>query len=158
MLKILGIAILLFSGGGIAVFLSKEEDIKLLRTRAWIEMMIFVRSSVDSYAMTASEILASCDRELLLRLGYPITDDAPQSLSGLFESVGVPDRESGEALRSFFGDFGKNYREYQVSRCDDCIRRLREREAELSNGIAAKKKVIFAISLCAAAAVVILLL
>ena len=157
MLKILGIAILLFSGGGIAVFLSKEEDIKLLRTRAWIEMMIFVRSSVDSYAMTASEILASCDKGLLQRLGYG-EEIAPQSLSGLFESVGVPDRESGEALRSFFGDFGKNYREYQVSRCDDCIRRLREREAELSSGIAAKKKVIFAISLCAAAAVVILLL
>ena len=156
-MKILGIVILLFSGLGIAVFLSKEEDRKLLRTRAWIEFVVFVRSSVDSYAMSASKILEACDRGILMRLGYSDCE-FPQSLSELAQSADIPDQESGEAVRAFFRDFGKNYREYQVSRCDDCIRRLREREATLAGRIPAKKKVIFAVSLCATAAVVILLL
>ena len=157
-MKILGVAIVLFSGMAIAVALSKEEDKKLLRTRAWIELLILVRSSVDGYSMSASEILASCDRRLLSRLGYPDCELVPQSLSALAQSVDIPDREIADAVSDFLSDFGKNYREYQVSRCDDCIGKLRERETALALQIPAKKKVVFAVSLCAAAAVVILLL
>ena len=157
-MKILGIAILLFSGIAMAVSLSKEEDKKLLRTRAWIELIILVRSSVDSYSMSVSEILAACDRRLLSRLGYPDEASAPRSLSALVQSVDIPDGESADAVRDFLSDFGKNYREYQVSRCDDCIGKLRKRESVLALQTPAKKKVIFAVSLCAAAVVVILLL
>jgi len=157
-LKILGIAVLLFSGIGIAFFVSREEDRKLLRTRAWIELIMFVRLSVESYSLSISKILVDCDRKIMSRLGYPDCEAAPQSFAELVEKVDIPDEESGEAVRDFLSDFGKNYREYQVSRCDDCIRRLREREKALAEQIPTKKKVIFAVSLCATATVVILLL
>ena len=157
-MKLLGIAALLFSGAGISFFLAREEDIKLLRTRAWLELVLLVRSSVESYSLSISKILSRCDSGLLLRLGYPEWRTAPQSLIEIADNVVIPDRESEEAVMSFLGDFGKNYREYQVSRCDDCIRKLQERERLLSGQVLAKKKVIFAVSLCAVAALVILLL
>ena len=157
-LKMLGIVALLFSGIGAAFFVSREEDKKLLRTRAWIEFVMFVRSSVEGYSLPISKILESCDAEIIARLGYPNGELPPKSLSELVERVDIPDEESGEAVRGFLRDFGKNYREYQISRCDDCIGRLCEREKILANQLPSKKKVIFAVSLCATAAVVILLL
>lgn len=157
-MKILGIALLLFSGIGVSVFVSGEEDIKLSRTRAWIELIIIVRSAVEGYSMSVSKILASCDRGLLLRLGYPEWKDMPESLAEIVESVDIPDREIEEIVGKFLVDFGKSYREYQVARCDDCIRSLQEREKALAEQLPAKKKVVFAVSLCAVATIIILLL
>ena len=101
---------LLFSGVGVASFLVKEAENALFRTRAWLELVRWIRSAVDNYSMSVSEMLSSCDRELLWRLGYPVNECIPESFFDIVEATDIPDRASREAVECFLADFGKNYR------------------------------------------------
>ena len=157
-MKTLGILILIFSGSGIAFSLLENARGALSRTQAWLEFMRLIRSWVDNYSMSATEILRSCDAELLLRLGYPENADAPESLDGLVAASDIPDGETREAVEAFFEDFGKSYRGEQVLRCNECIDKLRAREAYLTEQLPLKRKIIVSVSLCATAVAIILLL
>lgn len=157
-MKILGILMLLFSGVGIAFFLIEQARYVLSRTQAWLEFVRLVRSSVDNYSMSASEILRACTPELWQRLGYPEDDGTPESFDAVVALSDIPDRESREAIESFFGDFGRSYRAEQVLRCDECIDKLRAREKYLVKQLPIKKRIILSVSLCATACALILLL
>ena len=108
--------------------------------------------------MSVSEILRSCPAELIVRLGYPSDADAPERLEEIAELSDIPDDEVGEIIKDLFGNFGKSYRTEQVTRCDECIDKLRAKEAYLAERLPVKKKIILCVSLCATAGVIILLL
>ena len=157
-MAIAGIVLLLFSGIGIAFILSREADLSLSRTRAIIELLSFTRNSVGMYSMSASEILQAFGAEKIRKCGYPDENAFPQSFFEMSENCVIPDAECRDTFLNFSRGFGQGYRQQEVQRCEEYIERLRKKESEQASALAAKKKMIFGVSIGATLILLILLL
>ena len=157
-MQLLGMIAIVLGSMGVAFFLVCEEDAKASRIGALLEFSAFIRDSVNNYSMSASDILKTCDRELLKRCGYNFDANSEITLKMLEEECEISDAESERAFKNMIGDFGSLYRQAQVERCDDCISILKERNEYISRQLPSRKRVITCVCFCVATFVLILLL
>lgn len=157
-MKILGVIVLLFSGVGLAVRLSRDEDRALRQARALLEFLSFVNDAVENYALPASQILLSCDPEIIFAMGYREGAGMPTSFEELALGCDFCDAETSSVLSEFAGDFGNGYRAQQVAKNGHFIDKAKRRLEKLERRVPGRKKMILSVVLCITLIVIILLL
>ncbi len=158
--KALGALFLVLSAFEAARTLSRTYELEILTIEGYIELIRQVRTEVDIYALPIDEILKRCDGELLLRCGKE-EDKTPEDLISLFSGAGgkrIKDKVAYKEIFEFCSDFGHNYREEELKRCDASIAMLEARRDVLRGDVHNKKKMSYTLALSAAAALVILLI
>jgi hypothetical protein len=154
----MGALLLLCSAVGIAVLLIKREETVLARTRAILEVVVFVRERVDVYSMSATQIFFDMGEEKLRACGYDMSSGFPESFSDMYLQCDIPDAQTRNAFFEFARDFGSSYRVQEVQKCDACAEKIKKREQELSARLPEKRKMIFVISVCTSLMLLILLI
>ena len=156
-MKTLGIAALLLSGIGCSVLLSRELDERTRNVRALCKMLRFIKRMVDSFSMSARDILREAPRDLIAACGYPYEQAGP-CLLDFAENCQISDVEARLIFFEFARSFGKNYRDEQVRECEYYIERMEERERVVSQRLPVQKKLVFALTLCLTLILAILLI
>ena len=124
---------------------------------AYISLLRYVRGQIDCYALPIDEIFSHCGQELLVLCGWR-DESPPLSFDELFLMCGARDKEVRSVLSEFSADFGRNYREEQLKRCDGCIEYLERSRDRLSSNLRQKKKLNLTLCLAASVALIILLI
>ena len=151
-----GAVILAFCGLEGAKRLNRNMDGEIAYTEAFIALLRYVRGQIDCYALPIGDIFSRCDRELLSTCGWQ-GELAPRSFDELMPHCFVSDGEAKSAIVEFVADFGKNYREEQLKRCDGCISCLERARDRLVHKARERKRLNFTICLCSSLALIILL-
>jgi hypothetical protein len=112
---------------------------------------------IDCYALPIDEILKRCEGEVLFRCGW-ISEERPGDLLELFYAVRINDKAVYKTVLDFCSDFGRNYREEQLKRCDVSLCELQERRDQLRSDFQNRKKLNYTRWLSGAAALIIFLL
>lgn len=157
-MEIWGIILVLLSGIGSAAFLVGGENRRLLCAKTALALIVYVKSSVDNYSMTASEILTERHEDLVVGLGYPEEKGPPTSFMEMCELCEISDPAVSEILLEFAQGFGKHYRREQSEDCQRTLEKLRFRVSVLEKELPGRKKMIFSICLSVALVLVILFL
>ena len=156
-MRIVGALLILCSAAFIAYGAVLEIQRALRTTIALRIVMEQVKNLIECYSLPIGRIFKKIDPLVIEACGYK-GEALPTDLSELAENSVVPDKESLEIFLAFAKDFGKGYRKDELSRCSMFLERMRSREQKLSKETEKKKRVIVAISICGALAVVILLI
>ncbi len=156
-IRILGAAILSLCGVLFAAHLNRRAENRLGETEGWIALLRFVKGQVECFSLPMGDILARCDAGLLRDCGYGATL-APKSFSGMIEASSFCDRDCERIARAFAEDFGRGYREEEARGCDYYLAQLESHKEMLSKKLPAQKKMNATLSICAALALVLLLL
>lgn len=156
-MKILGVAILLFSGAAFCFVMVSELERRLKNIRALCELLRITKRMVDSFSMSARDILNKLPRELMNNCGYSDAT-APQGFYDFAVACEVCDREAKEILLEFAATFGKSYRAEQLRQCEYYVERMSERELELSQKLPVQKKLVLTLVLSVTLMIVILLI
>ena len=156
-MKIIGSLIIIFSFVTIAVNLTEKIDRDARSVGALRKILEFSKNMIECYSLPAGEILRRIDSSLLFDCGYSKTTP-PEDFSAFITSSDVADAEAREIMNNFAKDFGKSYRQDELSRCSLYLERMRAREQKLAKDSAKKKKVIFTVALCSALALIILII
>lgn len=154
--RIVGSLAILFSAIAIAKGLASESDVTLRQVSAIRSVLEQTKRQISCYALSAGEILRQLDGDLLIDCGY-FKKSPPRDFSELACSIRVRDSESASVLSAFARDFGKSYRADELALCTLYIERIRAREQKLIKDFAKRKRVIYALAVCFALAVIILL-
>lgn len=157
-LEIWGIILVLLSGIGVAAFLVRGEDSRLVCARTALGLMAYVKSSVDNYSTTASEILRERYEDIVDGLGYPEGKEAPKSFIEMCEGCEMSDSTVRDILIEFAQGFGKHYRREQSEDCQITLEKLRFRVSQLEKELPGRKKMIFSICISVSLVLIILLL
>ena len=135
------------SGALCSVTLNKRARNRLASVEGITELIRYIRSMVDLYALPLPRILARMRsdgrcREFLVLCGYD-PDKLPSDAAGLAESFPseLADREAGELFLRFLGEFGGTYRGEQVRICDHYIDAISARRETLAAELPARLKV-----------------
>ena len=131
-----------------------HTDISMIE--AYLSLLRYIRAQIDCYALPIGDIFDKCDRERLSSCGWR-EQFSPRGFDELFLCSNINDKTARDVILEFSSDFGQNYREEQLKRCDFCISALEARRDELSLRLSDKKKLNFALCLSASLAVIILL-
>ena len=156
-MKMIGIIFLCLSGLWLASVLIKREEMRVCCVTSLVRLVEAAKRAVENYSMTASEILMSCEEELICGCGY-CGEQRPESFLEMSRLCDIDDEESRRIFSEFAQDFGKNYRERQTEKCEDCVLKLKLREEQLSERLAVRKKLILCGCASFSLAAVILLL
>lgn len=160
--KVLGAAAIFGSVGAALVSGRRRDRERLRRLDALIAFAVFAREQVDRYLTPVSEIMKRCDpavwRDCLL--GSPDGTPVPRDMEefGRVTSAGRYAADGRAALAEFSASFGRSYREEEVRCCDACAGALKEVRASLERTLRDRRRSDEVLSLCAAAAAVLLLL
>lgn len=157
-LEIWGIIFVLLSGLGLAAFLTHGADGRLICAKAALELMTYVKASVENYSMPAAEILRERHKDIVDRLGYHGGEEPPQSFTEMCKGCEISDPAVREILLEFAEGFGKNYRRQQSEDCQRALEKLCLRVSELERELPGKKKMIFSICISVSLVLIILLL
>lgn len=156
-MKIVGMILLCLSGLWLASALIGRAEKRVRCVASLAKLVENAKRAVENYSMTASEILLSCGEELIRACGY-CRVELPQSFLEMSRGCEIGDEESRRIFFEFAQDFGKNYRERQTEKCEDCALKLKLREEYLTDQLAVKKKLIFCGCISLSLVAVILLL
>ena len=156
-MRIIGALLILCSSVFIAYGAVFKIQTTLQATSALRFVMEQVKNLIECYSLPIGQIFKRIDPSVIEACGYK-GKALPTDLSELAENSVVLDKESREIFLAFAKDFGKGYRKDELSRCSMFLERMRSREQKLSKETEKKKRVIMAISICGALAVVILLI
>ena len=132
-----------------------DEDIR--GVCAYLALLRYVRTQVDCYALPIGEIFEKCSPELLVSCGWE-DDYPPHTLCELFSHSKISDVEAKNIIFGFCSDFGRNYREEELKRCDASVTALEKCRERLAGEVPKKKKLNLTLCLSASAALIILLL
>ena len=157
-MEIWGIILVLLSGAGVAFFLVRDADSKLLCAKTALELMVYVKNSVENYSMPASEILRERHKDIVDGLGYREETEPPKSFAELCEGCEMSDPAVRDILLEFADSFGKKYRRQQSEDCQRTLEKLRLRESELERELPGRKKMICSICISVSLVLIILLL
>ena len=111
--------------------------------------------AVDLAKNGAKVVLVGRTEEKILKTLEKIKEIGGEALTFACD---VTDAEARELILSFAKDFGKSYRQDELSRCSLYLERMRAREQKLIKESAKKKKVIYTVAICSALAVIILII
>ena len=109
------------------------------------------------FALPIGEIFQGCSRELLRSCGWR-KEECPRSTEELFACCKINDKEARRIISEFCSDFGRNYREEELKRCDFCITALEKCRERLTGEVPNKKKLNLTLCLSSALALIILLI
>ena len=137
--------------------LNKSADADLCTVDAYLSLLRYARSQIDMYALPVGEIFARCSRELLGSCGW-LDERTPESFDELFSSCEISDKEARNIVFEFCSEFGKNYREEELRRCDFAINALEGCRERIFSELAKKKKLNITLCLSGALALIILLI
>lgn len=155
--KLAGALVLSISGVLCAAWLNRKAERRIGELAGWISLLRFCKRQVDCFSLPMGEILARCDREILSACGF-VGDLAPKSFEDLLAASAMQDGETESIVRGFCEEFGKGYREEQTRGCDYYLGLLEARREQLLGRLPAQKKMNATLSVCAALAIVLLLL
>ena len=130
-LKILGVILILGTGGFATVLLVRFERRKISVLAGWSDLIWYIRSQIDCYLMPMPEILAGADRALFE--ACCCAEPRPNLVAVYHSSQFYLDRESRRLLCAFVREIGSGYREELLRRCDYYIAtlgKLREKRLE----------------------------
>ena len=155
LLKTAGALTLLLCSLEIAKRLNRaaREDIRIIE--AYTELIRYVRTQIDCFAMPIGEILKKCDGGLLVGCGWQ-SDSIPESLYEIYTSCPVKDGEASKLISSFCADFGNSYLDSQIKLCDTCIEELEKRRTELFTALGARVKLNLTLCISSSLALIIL--
>ncbi|MBP3369279.1 MAG: hypothetical protein J6L85_00875 [Clostridia bacterium] len=156
-MKLIGIVLLLFSGGGCCLIVISELDRRIKNLRALCELLRVTGRMVDSFSMSARDILKRLPDELVRDCGCS-ADVRPESFPELACACEISDDEAKRVFGEFAYAFGKSYRQEQVRQCEYYLDRMCERESEVTQKLHVQKKLAVALSLSATLALVMLLI
>ena len=152
-----GAIIILACGFELSRRLNKRYSERLSSAEAYLALLRYIRSQIDCYALPIGDILERADKDLLIRCGWRM-EDSPRSLEELLEKSESVDFGANPLLREFCLDFGNNYRDEQLRRCDHYINALSDISDALARELPSKKKLNSTLCISGALAVVILLI
>ena len=155
-MKIIGALVIIFSSVMIAMNQAEKIDDSLRCVSALRALFEHTKNMIECYSLPVGEILRRFDSEYLLEIGY--SREAPRNFLELAEGASISDSEARELLLSFSRDFGVSYRQDELARCSLYLEKMRAREQKLSKESARRKRVIYTVALCAALAIVILII
>ncbi len=155
--KIAGALILSLSGVLCAAHLNRRAEKRVREISGWISLLRYVKVQIECFSLPMGEILARCERELLSECGF-FGEIAPKSFDGLLAASSLHDEETRSIVRGFCEEFGRGYREEQTRGCDYYLSMLEGRREFLMEKLPAQKKMNATLSVCAALAIVLLLL
>jgi len=156
-IRLLGAGILSLCGVLLAMHLNRRAEAHLREVEAWIALLRFVKGQVECFSLPMSEILARCDASVLRECGYP-ADVSPKSFSAMLEASSFCDGECERIAHAFAEGFGRGYREEETRGCEYYLAQLQAYKETLSKKLPAQKKMNATLSICAALALVLLLL
>ena len=156
-MQIVGIILILVSGVGAAWVLLQGQKRELESAEAVLELLLYVKTAVDTYSMTASEMLRSCNSDIVRKMGYS-GEEPPSSFLQLLEASEISDGTVRDIFSDFARSFGKNYRRRQSEDCSLAIERLRVRVSELEKALPVRRRMIVSICISVSLILVILLL
>lgn len=156
-IRVLGAAILSLCGVLFARQLNRRAEARLHEVEAWIALLRFVKGQVECFSLPMREILLRCDAAILRGCGYA-ADVAPKSFSGMLEASSFCDGECEKIARAFAEEFGRGYREEETRGCEYYLAQLESYKETLTKKLPAQKKMNATLSVCAALALVLLLL
>jgi len=155
--KLTGAVLLACSGIAAACVLNRKASEALRQAEGMMALLRTVRGQIECFARPISEILSACERKELEACGY-FGEDAPKDLLELLTQCWRYDEETVETVSRFAEEFGRGYREDEVRACDYTLSLLDKRREKLAAELPAKKKRNTVLSVCAALAIVLLLL
>lgn len=156
MFAVIGSVLIFISAIAIADRLLDGVDASIRGVSAVRVILERTKVLIECYALPADEILKRIDASLFADCGY--AGEAPKSFAELADGAKISDGETAELFSAFSKDFGKSYRQDELSRCALYLERLRSREQKLLKEAAKRKKIIITLSICSALALVILIL
>ena len=156
-MKIIGVLIIVFSALMIASNLAEKADGAIKAVSALRGILEHTKGMIDCYCLPAGEILSGMDFSLFLACGYSKTAP-PLDFADFLQNSNLPDEEAKELMTAFAEGFGKGYRQDELSRCSLYLEKMRSREQKLIKESVKKKNMIFTVAICAALAVIILVL
>ena len=154
--KIAGALILSLSGICCAVCLNRNVERRPREAAGWIALLRFCKVQVECFSLPMGEILARSDPEVLSACGYE-GGLPPGSFEELLAASRLYDSEVERIARGFCEEFGRGYREEQMRGCEYYLSELEEHRRMLVGKLPAQKKMNTTLSVCAALAVVLLL-
>ena len=154
-LKLLGGLILLCAGGQTAWNLRTYEKRRVSVLDGWLDLLFYIRTSIDCYLTPVEDIFAEADPTLLRACMGDGTVKSPTDL--LSCSLPYLDEEAKRLLESFSREIGNCYREEQVKRCDYYLSALRAIREKKTAELPARLRVRSALCLCSAVGLAILL-
>lgn len=157
LLRLAGALTLVFSGVIAAHRINSFVSASLEQTEGMISLVRFIRVQVDCFALPIGEILALCGEKELFACGYR-GSGTPKNLSVLVGNLKVSDNIAYKHFCSFASEFGRGYREEQLSECDYYLALLEEHKRSLVAALPAKKKRNSALCVTASLALAVLLL
>ena len=156
-MKIIGVLIIIFSAFIIGAELAERVDQTGRSVSALRSVLEHTKNMIECYSLPTGEILRRLDRSVLRDCGY-LKADAPMDFYSFAKEMKAIDAEAGEIFLAFAKDFGKSYRQDELSRCSLYLEKMRAREQKIIKESAKKKKVIFTVVICSALAVIILII
>ena len=154
-LKILGVFLILGTGGFTAALLVRYERRKIAVLAGWSDLIWYIRAQIDCYLMPLPEILAGADRALFE--ACCCTDQRPNLVSVYHASQFYLDKEARRLLCTFVREIGSGYREELLRRCDYYIASLGKIRAKRLEELPARTRIAAAVCFGVAATAAILL-
>ena len=156
-MKKIGSLMIIFSLVMIASIFTEKIERTLRSVSALRSVLEHSKTMIECYALPASEILLRVKKSVFLECGYS-KKTPPHDFLEFANEADVIDAEARELILSFAKDFGKSYRQDELSRCSLYLERMRAREQKPIKESAKKKKVIYTVAICSALAVIILII
>lgn len=154
-LKILGVVLILGTGGFTTVAIVRFEKRKIAVLAGWSDLIWYIRSQIDCYLMPLPEILAGADLALFEACGC---SEQRQNLTAVYHASQLYlEKESRRLLCSFVREIGSGYREELLRRCDYYIASLGKLRTRKMEEFPAKTRIAAAVCLGVAAMLAILL-
>ena len=155
--KLLGSGFLLACGILYPCLCARERRTALVQIETLMELVGFIKRQIEYFRLPMREILARCDASVLRECGYP-ADVSPKSFSAMLEASSFCDGECERIAHAFAEGFGRGYREEETRGCEYYLAQLQAYKETLSKKLPAQKKMNATLSICAALALVLLLL
>ena len=155
--KAAGAALLVCSGIAVAAQMNRTAEAALRQNEGIMALLRAVRGQIECFSLPIGQILAACDRDLLLACGYT-EEEKPRDLGEILSRMTVWDARTVSIFSQFAAEFGRGYREDEVRACDYALSLLEERRGVLAKDLPVKKKRNMTLSVCGALALALLLL
>lgn len=138
--------------------LTKRDKVQIRQLDAYIKLIQYIKENVECYLLPINSILRSCESSVLRECsGWK--DIEMKDLIDLYEGsvLFVPD-EAQKYIRDFCTSFGRAYKDDQVKLCGDYINKLTNIRDELINEVKNRRKIRFAMTMCAPLFLILLLI
>lgn len=159
-LKLIGCAILIFSGVAGGFFLNRQANLGIVQSRAMMTLIGYIKNSIECFSKPLPRILHEIKNDRALEgifeeCGYA-EGVYPLALSELCGDRNVYSKEADEVFSSFLRDFGQSYRDEQVKLCESVEKKLEEILKKSKDELLSKKKL--NLSLCVSGSLIAVIL